>query len=44
MKIKILTALLSFTVKSNAEMGIAREVSGVRRRNNTCVEPGGMIG
>lgn len=43
MKIKILTALLRFTVKRNAEVGMAREVNGVKRRNNMCVEPGGMI-
>ena len=36
MKIKILTALLRFTVKHNAEMGMAREVNGVKRRNNVC--------
>lgn len=37
METKVLTALLCFTVKSNAEMDIAREVKRIKRRNNTCV-------
>lgn len=35
-KTKVLTALLCFTVKSSAEMDLAREVKGVKRRNNMC--------
>lgn len=36
METKVLTALLCFTVKSSAEMDIAREVKGVKRRNDMC--------